>query len=109
LTPFVGIVGLAPFVGVIVLCGGWTMEEQNFGGWLPKMEVAETLGISERTLERLIQQKRIRRAYRRVPGRKPVAVLHPEDVKALQRETVTAAPASSVEDAESAVMPRPTP
>jgi excisionase family DNA binding protein len=61
----------------------------NFADWRPKMEVAEELGISERSLERLIQKNRIRRAYRRVPGRKPLAVLNPEDVAALKAETIT--------------------
>jgi excisionase family DNA binding protein len=75
------------------------MEGENFADWLPKMEVAEELGISERTLERLIQQRRIRRAYRRMSGRKPLAVLHPGDVAALKAETVpaTTEPPSTIE------------
>jgi len=68
------------------------MATENFAGWRPKMEVAEELKISERTLERLIQRKRIRRAYRRVPGRKPLAVLNPDDVARLKSETLAPLP-----------------
>src|SRR5262245_41186600 len=86
----------------------------TFAGWQPKMEVAESLGISERTLERLIQQKRIRRAYRRVPGRKPLAVLNPEDVAVLKSETLTATPENGTgeigtKEAETALAPRTNP
>lgn len=56
------------------------------------MEVAEELKISERTLERLIQRKRIRRGYQRVPGRKPVVVLNPDDVARLKAETLVPIP-----------------
>jgi excisionase family DNA binding protein len=84
------------------------MEGENFADWLPKMEVAEELGISERTLERLIQQKRIRRAYRRMPGRKPLAVLHPDDVAALKAETVPPSSAPPLEPRRTDVALRPT-
>lgn len=85
------------------------MEGENFADWRPKMEVAEALGISERTLERLIQQKRIRRAYRRVSGRKPLAVLHPDDVAALKADTVPVSSAPPIEPRTTDVALRATP
>jgi len=68
------------------------MATENFTGGKPKGEVAEELKISERTLERLIQRKRIRRGYKRVPGRKPLAVLNPDDVARLKAETLAPLP-----------------
>jgi len=56
--------------------------------WLTKMEVRERTGMSERTIERKIQSKEIRREYRNVPGRKPLAILHPEDVAKFEARTM---------------------
>jgi hypothetical protein len=77
------------------------MEGENFADWIPKMQVADALGISERTLERLIQKNKIRRAYRRVPGRKPIAVLNPEDVAVLKAETTPAIPPEALTESRS--------
>jgi excisionase family DNA binding protein len=71
------------------------MEATNgadFSDWLTKLEAVEQLGISERTLERLIQKRRIRMADRMVPGRKPIKVIHPGDFATLKAETVPALP-----------------
>ncbi len=65
---------------------------KNSSDWIPKGQVVAELGISERSLERLIQKKRIRRAYRKVPGRKPLPVLHPDDVKQFKQELLPALP-----------------
>jgi excisionase family DNA binding protein len=82
----------------------------NFADWKPKMEIAAELGISERSLERLIQKNRIRRAYRRVPGRKPIAVLNPEDVAALKAETIEPTPTETLTEPRTDVAVRsPTP
>ena len=65
---------------------------ENFTDWVTKLEAAEQLGISERTLERLIQKRRFRMADRMVPGRKPIKVIHPGDFAKLKGETVPATP-----------------
>ena len=72
------------------------------------MEVAEELGISERSLERLIQKNRIRRAYRRVPGRKPLAVLNPEDVASLKADTISPTPTDTLTEPRTDVAIRST-
>src|SRR5712692_6529257 len=61
--------------------------------WQTKAEVRERTGISERTLERLIQDKKIRREYRRIPGRKPLSIIHPDDVAELEVKTAKLVPA----------------
>jgi excisionase family DNA binding protein len=66
--------------------------EENFAEWITKLDAAEQLGISERTLERTIQKQRLRTAQRRIPGRKPIVVIHPSDFEKLRRETVPATP-----------------
>ncbi len=66
--------------------------EENFAEWITKLDAAEQLGISERTLERTIQKQRLRTAQRRIPGRKPIVVIHPSDFEKLKRETVPATP-----------------
>ena len=71
--------------------------EENFAEWVTKLDAAEQLGISERTLERTIQKQRMRTAQRRIPGRKPITVIHPSDFAKLKRETVPATPNPSPE------------
>ena len=66
---------------------------EDFSGWIAKVEAAKTLGIGIRTLERRIQEQGLRVAHRRIPNRKPLAVLHPDDFAALQAEMMTATPA----------------
>lgn len=56
--------------------------------WLLKKEAAERLGVSERTLERLIADGKITQSHRRVPGRRPLAVVNPADIERLEAETV---------------------
>lgn len=68
--------------------------QEDFEDWVTKQEAAEQTGHSLRTLERLIQSKKIRQAYRKVPGRRPLTVLHPEDVKELKKDTLPAQPFS---------------
>jgi hypothetical protein len=70
----------------------WGMAE-DFSTWVSKVEAAKTLGIGIRTLERRIQEQGLRVAHRRIPNRKPLAVLHPEDFATLQAEMMPATPA----------------
>lgn len=65
---------------------------ENYDAWLTKQEVRQRIGISERTLERKIQDGEIRRQYRNVPGRKPLAIIHPKDVEKLQNKTLKPVP-----------------
>lgn len=67
-------------------------------GWPTQGEVMETLGISDRTLNRLVEQNKIQRDYKAVPGRRPVPVFHPGDVEKYQAE---------VEASRTFVMPHP--
>lgn len=60
--------------------------------WMTKAEVRLKTGISERTLERKIQAGELRREFRNIPGRKPLAILNPEDVKKLTDKTLTPIP-----------------
>jgi excisionase family DNA binding protein len=46
--------------------------------WPTLAEATSKTGISERSFHRLIANNRIRREYRREPGKKPVIVLDPE-------------------------------
>jgi hypothetical protein len=66
---------------------------EDFSGWIAKVEAAKTLGIGIRTLERRIQEQGLRVAHRRIPNRKPLAVLHPDDFATLQAEMMPATPA----------------
>src|SRR5262249_32888048 len=51
-----------------------------------------------RTLERMLQRNEIRRAHRRVPGRKPITVISPEDIERLRAEVVIPEPAPAPEE-----------
>jgi excisionase family DNA binding protein len=68
------------------------MAADNFAGWVTKLEAAEQLHVSERTLERLIQKRRIHMADRLVPGRKPIKVIHPGDFAQLKADMIPAEP-----------------
>jgi excisionase family DNA binding protein len=63
-----------------------------FEEWPTKTEVRLKTGISERTIERKIQAGELRREFRNVPGRKPLAILDPADVKKLTEKTLTPIP-----------------
>ena len=58
--------------------------------WPTIKETIARTGMSERTLYRRMQDDTLRQAYRKVPGRKPILVLHPDDVAKLEAETVKA-------------------
>jgi Helix-turn-helix domain len=50
----------------------------KFVDWPIKFDVAETLGLSLRSIERLIKEKRIRVTRRRIPGRKALTICNKE-------------------------------
>jgi Helix-turn-helix domain len=65
---------------------------EDFSSWIPKVQAAQELNIGIRTLERRIQEQNLRVAHRRIPNRKPLAVLHPDDFATLQAELMAATP-----------------
>lgn len=62
--------------------------KEDLSTWVPKSDVVRETGISERSLERRVQARKIRQGYRTMPGRRPLPVLHPDDVEALRAEMV---------------------
>jgi hypothetical protein len=70
------------------------MEEQppittggTYGDWLTKSEAAAATGHSERTIERFVLRGILRQSYRRVPNRRPLAVINPSDIQRLAAKT----------------------
>jgi excisionase family DNA binding protein len=63
-------------------------QAHDLSAWVPKSDVVRETGISERSLERRVQARKIRQGYRTLPGRRPLPVLHPEDVEQLRAEMV---------------------
>src|SRR5262245_60680298 len=63
-------------------------EDEMFEEWPTLTEVVERTGISERTLHRKIAAGELRREYRRIPGRKPLPVLDPEQAKELEQSVL---------------------
>jgi hypothetical protein len=61
-------------------------------GWPTKAEAMALTGLSMRSIERAIEEGTIRREYRKQPGRRSVAVLHPEDVEHLRQEATPVGP-----------------
>jgi hypothetical protein len=60
--------------------------------WQTKAEAAKRLGISERTLDRWITERKIERRYRAIHGRRPIPVLNPDDVDTLAAQLAHAVP-----------------
>lgn len=58
------------------------MEE--YASWPTKEDVQQELGISERTLDRRINELSIKKEFRQVAGRKPVPLLDPDGVAKLK-------------------------
>jgi excisionase family DNA binding protein len=79
--------------------------------WPTKAEVRLKTNLSERTIERKIQAGELRREFRTVPGRKPLAILDPEDVKKLTDKTLTPIPMKNAAAATGAtqggIIPKP--
>jgi excisionase family DNA binding protein len=72
---------------------GRSMAEDKLAHWPDKYAAAATLGLSPRSVERLIQQKKIRVKHRPILGRKPLTVLNPEDVERIKAEVLPPVPA----------------
>lgn len=65
-----------------------TTAIDNLDTWPTKQEVMQQLHMSEKTVERRINEGKIRKQERFIPGRKPLPILHPQDVKELQRQVL---------------------
>ena len=61
-------------------------------GWPTKAEVMALTGLSMRSIERAIEEGTIRREYRKQPGKRSIAVLHPEDVEQFKKEAKPVGP-----------------
>jgi excisionase family DNA binding protein len=59
-----------------------------YENWPTIKETIQRTRMSERSLYRRIQDGSLRQTHRKVPGRKPILVLHPDDVAKLEAETV---------------------
>lgn len=55
------------------------------------------LGCSEKSIEREAARGKLEQGWRRIPGRRPIAVFRPEDVEKLRGQTVRAVPAPEEE------------
>ena len=53
--------------------------------WKTQAEAAEILKCSQRTIGRMVGQKKIQRILRRVPGRKPMPVFNSDDYEVDER------------------------
>jgi excisionase family DNA binding protein len=69
------------------------MREDRFTGWPDKRAAAATLGLSVRSVERLIKEKKLRAKHRPIPGRKPVTILDPKSVEEMKSLVLPPAPA----------------
>ncbi len=79
---------------------------KDLSNWLPKQDMARLLGITERQVERLAKEQKIRRGYQRVPGRRPLPVFHPTDIEELRQETLPPIPDNG-KSKKSATLPVP--
>jgi excisionase family DNA binding protein len=62
--------------------------DASIDAWPTIPEAVEQTKISQRTLERRIEEGVIRTQKRPVPGRKPLVVLHPNDVADMAQRTL---------------------
>jgi len=60
--------------------------------WKTKEEAAQLLQVGVKTVERYAKSDKIRREYRRVPGRRPLPVYNPEDIEKIRQENVPMTP-----------------
>lgn len=60
--------------------------------WPTKQDAARNLGLSLRSIERLITEKKIRITHKRVPGRKALTCCHPDDIAKLKASIVPSSP-----------------
>ena len=62
--------------------------EENLEQWVTIPEAVERTNISQRTIERRIAEGDLRTQKRPMPGRKPLVVIHPEDLATLTQQTL---------------------
>jgi excisionase family DNA binding protein len=62
----------------------------KFAEWPTKFDVANSLGLSLRSIERLIKDKQIRVSHRRIPGRKALTICNPQDIAKLKATVLPA-------------------
>lgn len=58
----------------------------KYSGWFTKEEAAVMLGVSERTVMRMADDKKIQQGSRARPGGSPLAVYNPTDVERIRAE-----------------------
>jgi excisionase family DNA binding protein len=75
----------------------------NYENWLTKAEAAQALQCAEKTIEREASRGKIQQAWRRIPGRRPIAVFNPDDIERLKAQTVQAFPAPMAADTSKAL------
>jgi len=61
-------------------------KQRDLSDWKTKAEVAELLGVSEKTVERYSQKSLLHQAMRPQTGKPPVVVYHPRDVDQLHQQ-----------------------
>jgi hypothetical protein len=61
----------------------WRME--NLEGWIAKVEVVKTTGLTERTLERMVKRGELRRDYRN-QGENPFPSFTPRTLNGSRRK-----------------------
>jgi len=66
-------------------------QEKMIGDdWLTMGDAMETLGISERTLNRMVEKGEVQRQYKQARGRRPMPMFHPGDVETARQEIFSA-------------------
>jgi excisionase family DNA binding protein len=65
----------------------------KFADWPTKFDVADTLGLSLRSIERLIKEEKIRVTHRRIPGRKALTICDPKDIEDIKATVLPVMPA----------------
>jgi excisionase family DNA binding protein len=79
-----------------------------YDDWPSLEEVVESTGVSKRTIQRKIEAGEIHKAYRNVPGRKPLPVLDPQDAAKLSQQTLKPIPVPKdiIRKQETSIAPR---
>jgi excisionase family DNA binding protein len=73
--------------------------------WLTKQEAANLIGVSIRSVERLVEHGDIKQKFMKVVGRRPIAVLDPAGVEKAKQETLEKMPPAFTEEV-TALLPR---
>jgi excisionase family DNA binding protein len=73
--------------------------------WLTKPEAARAVGVSIRSIERLVEKGKVKQRFLKVVGRRPIAVLRPADVEKAKQETINQIPPAITQEV-TALLPR---